>query len=82
MRKEELDAVHPFTLHCMANLSLMYCRQGRWKEAEELQVGVLKTSTRVLGKEHPDTLTYMNYLALTYKFQGRIEEAVSLTQAC
>jgi hypothetical protein len=82
VRKEELDAVHPFTLHSMANLSLTYCRQCGWKETEELQIGVLKTSTRVLGKEHPDTLTYMNYLARTYKSQGRIEEAVSLTQAC
>jgi hypothetical protein len=82
VRKEGLDAIHPFTLHCMTNLSLTYCRQGRWKEAEELQVGLLKRSTEVLSEEHPDTLTHMNYLAHTYKSKGRTEEAVSLTQAC
>jgi len=31
--------------------------QGRWKEAEELFVQVIKMRKRVLGEEHPDTLT-------------------------
>ncbi|OJJ66803.1 hypothetical protein ASPBRDRAFT_97680, partial [Aspergillus brasiliensis CBS 101740] len=35
---------------------------GRWKEAEELQVQVLELDKRVLGPEHPDTLTSMSNL--------------------
>jgi tetratricopeptide (TPR) repeat protein len=45
---------HPFTLTSMANLASTYRNQGRWKEAEELEVQVMETSLRVLGAEHPD----------------------------
>jgi hypothetical protein len=31
--------------------------EGRWKEAEELEVQATETSLRVLGKEHPSTLS-------------------------
>jgi hypothetical protein len=34
----------------MANLASIYDYQGRWKEAETLQVQVLETSKRVLGR--------------------------------
>jgi len=37
----------------------MYRNQGRWKEAEELEVLVMETTKRVLGEEHPDSLTSM-----------------------
>ena len=33
----------------MANLASTYRNQGRWKEAEELEVQVMETSKRVLG---------------------------------
>jgi hypothetical protein len=49
--------------------------QGRWKEAEELQVQVLETSKRVLTDEHPDTLISMHNLASTLQSQARHEEA-------
>ncbi|KAI0615824.1 TPR-12 multi-domain protein, partial [Pyrenophora tritici-repentis] len=62
----------------MANLAATYRNQGRWKEAEELQVQVLQTSKRVLTDEHPDTLSSMNNLALTYWNQGRWKEAEEL----
>jgi hypothetical protein len=32
----------------MGNLALMYRNQGRWKEAEELEVQVMQTRKRVL----------------------------------
>ncbi|KAH7061799.1 kinesin light chain [Paraphoma chrysanthemicola] len=51
---------------------------GRWKEAEELEVQVMETSSRVLGDEHPDTLISMNNLASTYSDQGRWKEAEEL----
>jgi tetratricopeptide (TPR) repeat protein len=51
---------------------------GRYKEAEELEVQVMQISKRVLGNEHPDTLTSMGSLALTYWGQGRWKEAEEL----
>jgi Cdc6-like AAA superfamily ATPase len=51
---------------------------GRYREAEELEVQVMQTTKRVLGDEHPDTLTSISNLALTYKSQGRWKEAEEL----
>jgi hypothetical protein len=60
----------------------MYSNQGRWKEAEELQVQVMQTRKRVLGDEHPDTLTSMNNLAITLELQSRHKEALALIDLC
>jgi hypothetical protein len=60
------------------NLASTYRNQGRWKEAEELDVQVMEASARVLGQEHPDTLTSIANLALTYQNQGRWKEAEEL----
>ncbi|KAK4119091.1 hypothetical protein N657DRAFT_650498 [Parathielavia appendiculata] len=62
----------------MANLASTYQNQGRWKEAESLEVQVMETSKRVLGEEHPDTLTSMANLAHTWKSQARLGDALSL----
>jgi tetratricopeptide (TPR) repeat protein len=51
---------------------------GRYKEAEELQVQVMQTMKRVLGNKHLDTLRSMHNLATTYSSQGRWEEAEEL----
>ena len=51
--KRELGEEHPDTLTCMTNFASTYLEQGRWKEAEELQVQVIETRKRVLGHEHP-----------------------------
>jgi tetratricopeptide (TPR) repeat protein len=51
---------------------------GRYEEAEELEVQVMQRSKRVLGGEHPDTLNSMHNLASTYSNQGRWKEAVEL----
>ena len=51
---------------------------GRYEEAEELEVQVMQTSKRVLSDEHPDTLASMADLAATYTKQGRWEEAEEL----
>jgi hypothetical protein len=66
---------HPSTLASMADLASIYWNQGRWKEAEELEVQVLETRKRVLGDEHPDTLRASSNLASTLMSQGRKEEA-------
>jgi hypothetical protein len=73
---------HPHTLGSMANLASTYSNQGRWKEAEELQVQVMQTRKRVLGDEHPDTLTSMHNLAFTLQSQARRKEAFKLMERC
>ncbi|KAF1949884.1 hypothetical protein CC80DRAFT_598520 [Byssothecium circinans] len=45
----------------MANLASTYGNQGRWKEAEKLEVQVMETRKRVLGEEHPFTLAPPNF---------------------
>jgi hypothetical protein len=51
---------------------------GRYEEAEELQVQVMQGMKRVLDDEHPDTLTSMGNLASTYWNQGRWDDAEKL----
>jgi tetratricopeptide (TPR) repeat protein len=53
-------------------------RDGRWKEAEELEAQVMQTRKRALGEEHPDTLISMSNLVSTYRNQGRWKEAEEL----
>ena len=48
---------------------------GRYNEAEELEVQVVEMSKRGLGDEHRYTLTRMGNLASTYRKQGRWKEA-------
>ncbi|KAF6782180.1 TPR domain-containing protein, partial [Colletotrichum musicola] len=62
----------------MNNLALTYRNQGRWKEAEELEVRVMETRNTVLGEEHPSTLMSMGNLAATFRNQGRWKEAEEL----
>ena len=45
--------------------------QGRWKEAEELQLQVKDARFRVLGAEHPDTLQAIGDLAVMYSNTGQ-----------
>jgi Tetratricopeptide repeat len=73
-----LTAEHPDTLRSMANLAATYRQQGRWNEAEKLQVNVMEMSQRLFGAEHPDTLRSMSNLAATYSQQGRWNDAETL----
>jgi hypothetical protein len=77
-----LGVVHPHTLTSMANLASTLWHQGRWKEAEDLEVQVMETRKRVLGAEHPDTLTSMGMLAFTWKGQGQDIKALELMEEC
>ena len=61
--KRVLGEEHPDSLMSMNNLASTYSNQGRWKEAEALEVLVMETRKRVLGEEHPHSLTSMNNLA-------------------
>ena len=66
----------------MGLLGLAYGLGGRWKEAEQLNVQVVKTRKRVLGEEHPSTLTSMANLAFTWESQGQRAKAVALMVEC
>ncbi|CAN9281448.1 unnamed protein product [Alternaria alternata] len=69
---------HTDTLTSMVNLASTYINQGRWEDAEKLEVQVMETRKRKLGADHPDTLTSMANLASTYREQGRWGEAEML----
>ncbi|KAF2205730.1 hypothetical protein GQ43DRAFT_467879 [Delitschia confertaspora ATCC 74209] len=57
-----------------STIGAAYFYEGRWKDAEELDMRVMGIRKRVLGEEHPDTLTSMGNLASTYRNQGRWKE--------
>jgi Tetratricopeptide repeat len=50
-KKGGLGTKDPNVLTDMFNLAGAYSGQGRWKEAEELNVEVLETRKRVLGAD-------------------------------
>ncbi|KAK4164722.1 hypothetical protein QBC43DRAFT_210033, partial [Cladorrhinum sp. PSN259] len=70
-RKTKLGDDHPDTVTSIGNPASTYRNQGRWEEAEKLEVQVIETSKTKLGADHADTLTSMNSLAFTWKSQGR-----------
>ena len=47
-----------------------YRNQGRWAEAEKMELQVMETRKQVQGDEHPDTLSSMANLAQKGKFKG------------
>ena len=62
----------------MANLASTYWSQGHWKEAEELDVQVMKTRKWALGEEHPHTLSNTANLAHTLYVQKCKKKAIRL----
>ncbi|KIM24401.1 hypothetical protein M408DRAFT_54993, partial [Serendipita vermifera MAFF 305830] len=62
------------------NLAATYSDQGRWTEAEKLEVEVLEQRKRILGMEHPDTIRAAVNLAATYSAQGRWKEDAALLE--
>jgi Tetratricopeptide repeat len=66
------------TLSSIGSLASTYRNQGRWAEAEKLEMQVMGTSKTVLGTNHPDILYSMGDLASTYQGQRRWTEAKEL----
>jgi tetratricopeptide (TPR) repeat protein len=64
----------------MAVLASTYRDQGRWSDAERLQVQVVEAKKKKLGEEHSDTLASMSDLGSLYYEQGRREEAKKLLE--
>ncbi|KAE8361552.1 purine and uridine phosphorylase [Aspergillus caelatus] len=65
-------------INLIMNIGNCLYSDGRWEEAEELDLQALELRKQVLGPEHPDTLTSMANLASTYQNQGRWKEAEEL----
>ncbi|KAJ7101071.1 P-loop containing nucleoside triphosphate hydrolase protein, partial [Mycena epipterygia] len=51
---------------------------GKFREAEQLEAGVLQQRRNILGENHPDTVDVMGNLALTYQRLGKLKEAEEL----
>ena len=69
---------HLDTLTSMENLASTYSDQGKFNEAEQLEVQVLEMRKMLLGAKHPNTLLSMGNLAITYCNQGKFDEAKQL----
>jgi hypothetical protein len=66
----------------MANLAATYRTQGRWEEAEQLDMQVVETRKTKLGEDHPGTLESMANLAFTRKSSAHDVEAINLLRDC
>ena len=69
---------HPDSLVAMTNLASTYQEQGKWKEAEDLQVIVKEMRKKVLGAKHPDSLKAIASLASTFQKQHKWKDAEDL----
>ena len=78
IRSQLLGKEDDLVLSSRAKLASTFWNQGRWKEAEELELQVMEMRKRVLGMEHSATLTSMANLASTFWNQGRWKEAEEL----
>jgi hypothetical protein len=65
----------------MANLASTYMKQGRWKDAEELEVEVMESRKTKLGADHHETLMSMGNLGVTYSMQGKEDKAYTTHSA-
>ena len=63
------------------NIAFVYSKQGKWKEAEALQVVIMEKTKHLLGEEHYDTLASIGTLASTYRHQGKLKKAEALEVA-
>lgn len=70
-------------LSTKGQLALTYGNQGRWKEAEELQMQVLKTDYKWdIGVDHLEIFNSLGNWALNYGNEGLWETADKSTQIC
>ena len=74
MFSKTLAGNHPGVATTLNNLSVLYCKRGRYKEAKPLCKRALEIRERVLGKSHPDVAKQLNNLALLCQNQGKYDE--------
>ncbi|KAJ6120892.1 hypothetical protein N7523_005172 [Penicillium sp. IBT 18751x] len=73
-----LGEEHEEVLDSTGILAKAYLHEGRWEEAEQLEVQVMEIRRTKLGENHPSTLSSTVNLASTYRKQGRWSEAEKL----
>jgi tetratricopeptide (TPR) repeat protein len=78
IRRRVLGPGDKDTLMSESNLALLLDYQGRYAEAEKLELETLDIRRRVLGPEHADTVSSMNNLAILFADEGRVAEAEKL----
>lgn len=78
LRKKALGGKNLETMYSVSNLGSELLRNGKNKEAEELNRQALRGFEEMLGEEHPDTLDSTNNLADVLADQGKFEEAEKL----
>jgi hypothetical protein len=77
-RKQFLGKEHRHTLIAIEEVASLYTQQARWKEAEELQEGVIAIKEKIFGSDHLETVASRVMLADIYINQGRKKEAENL----
>ncbi|KAE8380327.1 hypothetical protein BDV26DRAFT_257809 [Aspergillus bertholletiae] len=70
-----LGAEHPDTLTTRSSRAYAYWNQGRFQDAESLQLREMSESIKALGSDHPFTLISANNLASIRWSQGKWKEA-------
>jgi tetratricopeptide (TPR) repeat protein len=78
LEEEAAGADSPETADHMASLAVVYHKQGKYADAEDLHRKALLIRERFFGCEHPKVASSLNNLALLYRDQGRIAEAQQL----
>ncbi len=78
INKTVREKEHPATLAAMHALAKLFRHQGRYEEAQHLQVKTREISGRVLGDQHPAFLRATNELANLYRVQGKLVPAEAL----
>ena len=76
--KNLLGDNHPDTLTSINNLALLFKSQGKYAQAEPLNVECSAKSIELLRDYHPDTLASMNNLAGLYQNQSKYSQAEPL----
>lgn len=69
------NRVLPDKLSSTSNLALKYRNQGRWNEAEEMQIGVLDGKQEESGVEHANTFPNGYKQNSVLQYQGKYKEA-------
>ncbi len=64
----------------MANLAVILKAPGKYDKAEKLELYVVETRRKILGRSHSETLYAMKNLAITLEGQGRKNEALELDE--
>ena len=76
--KTVLGLQHPQVAKSLNHLAELFCKQGRYEEAEPLYQSALEIRETLLGAQHPHVIVILrNYANLLMKVQ-RTEEAQSI----